>query len=113
MQEPKIQLPPSQIVSNDDVIRIEHVYNSFGTHSVHEDLNMTVKKGELVALVGGSGSGKTTLLRSIIMLQRPTKGQVYLFNEPVWGLLLERNRSYAKLSVCYSKEEHFLAPSQY
>lgn len=85
MQEPKIQLPPSQIVSNDDVIRIEHVYNSFGTHSVHEDLNMTVKRGELVALVGGSGSGKTTLLRSIIMLQRPSKGQVYLFNEPVWG----------------------------
>lgn len=85
MNEPTIQLPPTEIIEKDDVIRVEHVYNSFGTHSVHEDLNMTVKRGELVALVGGSGSGKTTLLRSIIMLQRPTKGQVYLFNKPVWG----------------------------
>lgn len=85
MNDTKIKLPPTQAVNNDDIIRIEHVYNSFGTHVVHEDLNMTVNRGELVALVGGSGSGKTTLLRSIIMLQKPTKGQVYLFNEPVWG----------------------------
>lgn len=85
MSEVKIAMPQSQAVNNDDVIRVEHIYNSFGTHSVHEDLNMTVKRGELVALVGGSGSGKTTLLRCIIMLQKPTKGQVYLFNQPVWG----------------------------
>lgn len=69
----------------DDVIRIEHIYNAFGPHVVHEDLNMTVQRGEMIALVGGSGSGKTTLLRSIIMLQPPIKGQVYLFDQPVWG----------------------------
>lgn len=66
-------------------IEIEHLYNRFGTHSVHEDLNMTVKKGELVALVGGSGSGKTTLLRAIIMLLKPHSGQIYMMGEPVWG----------------------------
>jgi len=67
-------------------IEIEHLYNRFGTHSVHEDLNMTVKKGELVALVGGSGSGKTTLLRAIIMLLKPHSGQIYMMGEPVWGI---------------------------
>lgn len=71
---------------NSIAIEIEHLYNRFGSHSVHEDLNMQVQKGELVALVGGSGSGKTTLLRSIIMLLRPHSGQVYLMNEPVWGI---------------------------
>lgn len=67
-------------------IEIEHLYNRFGSHSVHEDLNMTVQKGELVALVGGSGSGKTTLLRAIIMLLKPYSGQVYMMGEPVWGI---------------------------
>ncbi len=72
--------------NTDEVIRIEHLYNRFGTLSVHEDLNLTVNRGELIALVGGSGSGKTTLLRAIIMLLRPFSGQVYLLNEPVWGI---------------------------
>ncbi|GAA5093679.1 ABC transporter ATP-binding protein [Wohlfahrtiimonas larvae] len=67
-------------------IEIEHLYNRFGRHSVHEDLNMLVQKGELVALVGGSGAGKTTLLRAIIMLLRPYSGQVYMFGQPVWGI---------------------------
>ncbi|OYQ70462.1 ABC transporter ATP-binding protein [Wohlfahrtiimonas chitiniclastica] len=76
----------TETVDNNIAIEIEHLYNRFGTHSVHEDLNMTVQKGELVALVGGSGSGKTTLLRSIIMLLKPYSGQVYMFGEPIWGI---------------------------
>lgn len=74
------------IEPNTIAIEIEHLYNRFGSHSVHEDLNMKVQKGELVALVGGSGSGKTTLLRAIIMLLKPHEGQVYLMGEPVWGI---------------------------
>lgn len=76
----------TETVDNNIAIEIEHLYNRFGSHSVHEDLNMTVQKGELVALVGGSGSGKTTLLRSIIMLLKPYSGQVYMFGEPIWGI---------------------------
>ncbi len=79
------QTPDNATPKDNAIIRVEHVYNSFGTHVVHEDLNMTVEKGEMVALVGGSGSGKTTLLRTIIMLQPPTKGQIYLLDQPIWG----------------------------
>ena len=87
---------PALYQNAEDIIRIEHLYNSFGTHVIHEDLNMTVKKGELIALVGGSGSGKTTLLRTIIMLQKPVKGQIYLLDEPVWGSSLTEEQSLRK-----------------
>ncbi len=66
------------------VIRIENLYNRFGDLSIHENLNMQVERGTLVALVGGSGSGKTTLLRTIIMLQPPFSGHIYLFNQSIW-----------------------------
>lgn len=60
------------------VIEINGLETRFGTHVVHENLDWTVKPGEIVGLVGGSGSGKTTLLRTIIMLQRFSIGSVKL-----------------------------------
>lgn len=46
---------------------------------IHDDLNLTIERGEIVALVGGSGSGKTVLLREIVGLRRPTRGETRMF----------------------------------
>lgn len=60
----------------DSVIEITGLYTCFGNHVIHEDINLTVYKEEVLALVGGSGSGKTTLLRQMLGLISPAKGSI-------------------------------------
>ncbi|MGR9051304.1 MAG: ABC transporter ATP-binding protein [Gammaproteobacteria bacterium] len=62
-------------------IKLEHVWTRFGSKLVHEDINLCLERGEILALVGASGSGKTTLFREIIGLQRPTQGRVEVLEE--------------------------------
>ena len=62
-----------------NIIEIKGLQTRFGQHVVHEDLDLIVKKGEVLTLVGGSGSGKTTLLRQMLGLEQPTKGYVKIF----------------------------------
>jgi phospholipid/cholesterol/gamma-HCH transport system ATP-binding protein len=59
-------------------IQIENVNKSFGTHHVLNGINLEVRSGEMLALVGGSGNGKSTLLRQIIGVDHPDEGQVLL-----------------------------------
>jgi phospholipid/cholesterol/gamma-HCH transport system ATP-binding protein len=61
------------------------LWTRFGTHVVHRNLNFTVEAGEIVSVVGGSGTGKTTLVRQILALERPHKGHIEVFGEPVRG----------------------------
>lgn len=58
------------------VIRLEQVGTRFGEQVVHRNIDLCVRHGEILALVGGSGSGKTTLLRVMIGLQAPSEGRV-------------------------------------
>ena len=58
------------------VIALERVSTHFGTHVVHEGLDLQVRRAEIFALIGGSGSGKSTLLRELILLQRPDAGTI-------------------------------------
>jgi phospholipid/cholesterol/gamma-HCH transport system ATP-binding protein len=58
------------------VIEVRGLRNQFGTHVVHDDLDLDVYRGEILGVVGGSGTGKSVLLRSIAGLQRPAAGSV-------------------------------------
>lgn len=58
------------------VIEITRLMTRFGNTVIHENINLTVFKGEVLALVGGSGSGKTTLLRQMLGLITPAQGSV-------------------------------------
>jgi len=75
------------------VIALKSIVTRFGDNVVHEDVNLTVERGEVVALIGGSGSGKTTLLRHIIGLTKPDSGSVCLFGEPLFSGDLEEQRA--------------------
>jgi len=60
-------------------IEIKGLNNRFGTQIIHENLDLTIPRGEIVGIVGGSGAGKTVLLKSILGLQKPTSGEILLF----------------------------------
>ena len=68
---------------NPTIIQVHGLRTQFGRHVVHEDLELTVNEGEIMALIGSSGSGKTTLLRQIIGLDRPAKGTVQVFGHDI------------------------------
>ncbi|HAS52206.1 MAG TPA: ABC transporter ATP-binding protein [Gammaproteobacteria bacterium] len=72
--------------SADTVIVVRDLQTRFGVTIIHDHLDFTVQRGEIVALVGGSGSGKTTLLRAIILLLQPTAGSIQLFGQEIIGI---------------------------
>jgi phospholipid/cholesterol/gamma-HCH transport system ATP-binding protein len=65
------------------VIEVTGLRTQFGDTVVHDDLNLRVEQGDIIALVGGSGSGKTTLLRQLLGLETPTRGCIKLFNQDI------------------------------
>lgn len=95
------------------IIQIRALRNCFGRQCVHEDLNLDVRRGEILGVVGGSGTGKSVLLRSIVGLRRPTAGKIHVFGEdllalPVdhrstlerrFGVLFQRGALFSSLTV--------------
>ena len=75
--------------SNDSaptVVEVSDLTMRFGRKLVHEHLDLSVRQGEILAIVGGSGSGKTTLLREMALLQPPTSGRVSILGNEISGL---------------------------
>lgn len=64
-------------------IQIIDVTKSYEGHDVLKGINLTLQKGEVLAIIGASGSGKSTLLRMIIGLIRPTSGQIIIHGQNV------------------------------
>jgi len=95
------------------IIEVKNLATCFGQDWVNKDLNLTVNKGEILAVVGGSGSGKTTLLREILMLQKANTGTVTVFGEELttaspsrllevqrrWGVLFQSSALFSSLNV--------------
>lgn len=95
------------------VIEINQLDTRFGEKWVHKGLDLTINRGEIVAIVGGSGSGKTTLLREILGLTRPAGGTIKIFGKSLtdasvsdmlsiqrrWGVLFQQNALFGSLTV--------------
>ena len=63
------------------MIRLENVTKEFDGVDVLKAINIEVKKGEVISIIGPSGSGKSTLLRCVNLLEKPTEGKVYVNGE--------------------------------
>ena len=78
-------------------ISVRGLVNRFGTQTVHEDLDLDVRCGEILGVVGGSGTGKSVLMRAILGLRRPDGGSIQvlgvdaLADDPAARLHVERN----------------------
>lgn len=79
------------------IIEVRGLCNRFGDYSVHENLDLDVRAGEIIGVVGGSGSGKSVLMRSILALNRPKAGTIRLLgkdalsHDPASRAFIERN----------------------
>lgn len=67
------------------IIRVRGLVTRFGTHTIHDGIDLDVRPGEIMAVVGGSGTGKSVLLRSMIGLKRPEGGTVEIFGTDLWA----------------------------
>ncbi|MCB4949420.1 amino acid ABC transporter ATP-binding protein [Streptococcus mutans] len=76
----------------DIILEIDHLKKSFGKNEVLKDISLTVKKGEIISIIGSSGSGKSTFLRSINLLEKPTGGKILYRGQNV----LEKNYDLTK-----------------
>ena len=61
---------------SEPIIRVRGLVNRFGAQVVHQDLDLDVRRGEILGVVGGSGAGKSVLMRSIIGLREPQGGEI-------------------------------------
>ena len=97
----------------ESIIEISQLKNYLGGEWVHSDVNLTVKKGEIIAIIGGSGSGKTTILRSLLMLLKPTSGTIKIFGQNIatlnaqetdqirrrWGMMFQHSALFSAMTV--------------
>ncbi|KEO88056.1 iron ABC transporter ATP-binding protein [Erythrobacter sp. JL475] len=72
------------------VIKVEGLVNKFGDFAVHDGLDLEVRRGEIIGVVGGSGTGKSVLMRSIIGLQYPTAGHIEVLGRTITGVDLDQ-----------------------
>ena len=90
---PPFPSPSTSSASDGPAIRLEGIANAFGKAVVHDGLDLEVRRGEVLGLVGGSGSGKSVLLRTIVGLRRPQAGRVFVLDHEVYALRPARLRA--------------------
>ena len=73
------------MADSDIMVSIQHLSKSFGETEVLRDVNVDVKRGEVVVVLGPSGSGKSTMLRCINLLEKPTGGHIFIEGEEITG----------------------------
>jgi len=97
----------------DNVISVRDLRTQFGDFVVHQDLDLDVRKGEIMGVVGGSGTGKSVLMRAIIGLKRPSMGVITVLGvnfyeadaqtrfsiERRWGVLFQGGALFSSLTV--------------
>ena len=76
---------PAAGATQEAVIQIRGLVNGFGSKVIHDHIDLDVRRGEVLGVVGGSGSGKSVLMRSIIGLIRPKEGSVTVFGKSTCG----------------------------
>lgn len=69
---------------NDVLLSLRGIHKSFGAHHVLKGIDLDVRRGEVISLVGASGSGKTSLLRCMNLLLQPDRGEILIDGEPLF-----------------------------
>jgi len=101
-------------------VEVRGLRSAFGSNIIHDDLDLTVNRGDVLAVVGGSGAGKSVLLNTVIGLKQPEAGVVRVFGQNIehasrrkwsaierrWGVLFQQGALFSNLTV----QENVAAP---
>ena len=113
--------PAGGLANSDDIIvSVRGLANRFGSKTVHEGLDLEVKRGEVLGVIGGSGTGKSVLLRSIVGLHTPNAGEIDVFGQRLnkasreeriaverrWGVMFQDGALFSTMTV----RENVMAP---
>ncbi len=110
----------STIVAGGDmpIIKVRDLVNRFGDQIIHDGVDLDVRRGEILGVVGGSGTGKSVLMRSVIGLQTPAAGEIEVLGENMvgrsedeaknirrrWGILFQNGALFSTLTVAENVE---------
>lgn len=92
------------------MIEVKDIHKSFGTLEVLKGVNLEVRRGEIVAIVGKSGAGKTTLLQIIGTLDRPTRGRVLIEGTDVFAMKDKELAAFRNRHIGFIFQFHQLLP---
>ena len=92
------------------MIEIKNIHKSFGTLEVLKGVNLTVKKGEIVSIIGKSGAGKTTLLQIIGTLDKPDSGSIMIDGVDVFALKEKELADFRNRHIGFIFQFHQLLP---
>ena len=97
--------------SNNELIRVEHVVKEFdgGAVKALNDCNLSINRGEVVAIIGPSGSGKSTLLRCLNLLEVPTSGSVWFDGVDITDKKIDLDRHRRKMGMLSGGQKQRIA----
>ena len=94
----------TDVNKNNSLIKVEHLKKQFGTNYALNDVNVEIKRGEVVFIIGPSGSGKSTLLRCLNLLEEPTDGHIYFEGNDLTSKGVNVNKLRQKMGMVF---QHF------
>lgn len=98
---------------SEPIIKVRGLVTRFGRNTIHDGLDLDVRRGEILAIVGGSGTGKSVLLRTIVGLQKPQAGKIEVAGidvlnaspremarlDGIWGVMFQDGALFSTLTV--------------
>src|SRR5262245_23045151 len=103
------------------VVRVRGLVTRFGPQTIHDGLDLDIRAGEVIGIVGGSGTGKSVLLRTIIGLKRPEGGRIEVLGQELdrlspadrhaiesrWGVLFQNGALFSAMTVAQNVQVPF------
>ena len=85
------------------ILNIEHLSKTFGDNEVLKDINLTVNKGDVIAVIGPSGCGKSTFLRCLNCMEDPTGGSIYFRGENLADFKVDINKHRRHIGMVFQQ----------
>lgn len=91
----------THVVTDQPAVRVEQLHKTYGDHQVLRGIDITIRRGEVVCVIGPSGSGKSTLLRCMNLIEVPTAGRVYVGEDEITRIGADTNALRSRMGMVF------------